>query len=226
MNVVSRIEPPAPAPTGTSRDSIVQLLGAVVLIVEMGCVAVAVAERSWVIFLVPHLASTLLLLSVVVAFDRRGRDSTGVQQLALLSFVAGPFGTAATILAAGGWHRNRPSDLWSWYDTIAPPEQAAVTLVDRIIDGRLVSDRSQLPRAFEGLLLDGTPTEKRAVLAHLALENEDLPHVLEIALRSPDQALRVQAAAVAAHLRDKARRRQRTAPLPGTPSSRLADGAA
>lgn len=205
MNVVSRIEPAVAteAPLSTAT----QVLGAVVLIIELSIVALAIAERSWMLFLLPHLAIGLFMLGAIIVLDRQNLDTTQLQQLAILTFVTGPFGTAAAILAAGGWLRTRKADLQVWYNTIAPPEQAAVTLIDQIIDGRLVNDQSQLPRSFDSLLANGSPAEKRAVLAHLALENVDFPNALRIALRSPDPALRVQAAAVAAHQRDKARHR-------------------
>jgi hypothetical protein len=101
----------------------------------------------------------------------------------------------------------RPDTMQDWYRTIAPPEDRTVTLVDQIIDRRLVNRRSRLPRRFDRLLATGSMAQKQAVLAYLALENDNptLSDALRLALRSNDQRVRVQAAAVAAHVRDKAR---------------------
>ena len=52
--------------------------------------------------------------------------------------------------------------------------------------------------------------EKQALLAYLAIEDDEkfVEVALALALRSPDQRVRVQAAAVAAHTRGRSRRRQ------------------
>ncbi|MNL39871.1 hypothetical protein D3C87_1621800 [compost metagenome] len=97
-----------------------------------------------------------------------------------------------------------------WYNTIAPSEAAAVTLVDMIIDGRLINQQTRLPRPYDALLSTGTMQEKQALLAYLAIENDEkfVEVALALALRSSDQRVRVQAAAVAAHTRGRSRRRQ------------------
>jgi hypothetical protein len=97
-----------------------------------------------------------------------------------------------------------------WYNTIAPAEAPAVTLVDMIIDGRLVRQQSRLPRPYDALLSTGTMQEKQALLAYLAIEDDEkfVEVALALALRSPDQRVRVQAAAVAAHTRGRSRQRQ------------------
>lgn len=185
-------------------------LSVVVLVVETVSVALSMADRSWTIFLIAHVAAMTMLVVAIVGFDWRRLDSTQIQKFAFLTFAGGPIGAAAGILSEGSLWRTDVGALTAWYETIAPPEDAAVTLVDQIIDDRLVSDASQLPRRFDTLLATGSAQEKRAVLAYLALEsgNAEMPEALRLALRSPDQGVRVQAAAVAAHVRDKARHRK------------------
>ena len=179
----------------------------VLLVIEMVSVAISMGDRSWTIFLLCHAAVLALLLAAILVFDHLGLDSGELQEFAFLTFVAGPVGAAAGILSQARLWRTETRQLAAWYETIAPPEDAAVTLVDKIIDGRLVSYTSRLPRRFDKLLTSGSPQEKRAVLAYLALEpgTTDIPEPLRVALRSPDQGVRVQAAAVAAHVRDKVR---------------------
>jgi hypothetical protein len=197
------------APHAASAATAVRALSVIVLVVETVSVALSMADRSWTIFLLAHVAAIATLLIVIVGFDRRGFDSTQIQKLAFLTFVGGPVGAAAGILSEGSLWKTEAGELTAWYETIAPREDAAVTLVDQIIDDRLVSNTSQLPRRFDTLLATGSAQEKRAVLAYLALEsgNAEMPEALRLALRSPDQGVRVQAAAVAAHVRDKARHR-------------------
>jgi hypothetical protein len=199
-------------PRAASAATAVRALSVIVLVVETVSVALSMADRSWTIFLLAHIAAIATLLIVIVAFDRRGFDSTQIQKLAFLTFVGGPIGAAAGILSEGSLWKTEARELTAWYETIAPREDAAVTLVDQIIDDRLVSNASQLPRRFDTLLATGSAQEKRAVLAYLALEsgNAEMPEALRLALRSPDQGVRVQAAAVAAHVRDKARHRTKT----------------
>ena len=188
--------------------ALTRVLSVAVLIAETVCVAVAVAHESWTALLVVHASTALVLVLTIIILDRSDIDSSQLQKVAFLTFVAGPIGAAAGILSDATLWRSRNEALAAWYQTIAPPEDGAVTLVDRIIDGRLISNESQLPRRFDKLLTHGSMAEKQAVLAYLALENgkPDVSNALRLALRSPDQRVRVQAAAVAAHVRDKARR--------------------
>lgn len=178
------------------------------LVAETVAVALAVASRSWTALFITHSVITAVLVAAILLVELRKIDSSQLQKVAFLTFIGGPIGATAGILSDPTLWRNRNDALEEWYRTIVPPEDGAVTLVDQIIDGRLVSSQSQLPRRFDKLLTTGSMAEKQAVLAYLALENgkPDVSDALRLALRSADQRVRVQAAAVAAHVRDKARR--------------------
>jgi hypothetical protein len=184
-----------------------KILAVLVLVVEMLLVGFAVAQGTWSTVLAGHAAIVALLVLTLVLAERSGIDTSDLQKFAFLTACGGPVGAAAAMISINRSSTVQMPILDKWYRTIAPPEEAAVTLVDQIIDGRLVRMDSLLPRRFDELLASGSMVEKQAILAYLA--NEDtrsgVSEALRLAMRSPDQRVRVQAAAVAAHGRDKAR---------------------
>jgi hypothetical protein len=221
-----------PSPNAPQRTSPYMGLKILAIVAEVVLIAFAVAGSRWEPLLLGHLGVVLCLLIGIVTLEHKGINSGGMQRLALLTFAGGPIGGLTSLLGEHQVMQTRADILENWYDTIAPRATDAVTLVDKIIDGRLVRADSQLPRPFAELLQTGSMEEKQALLAYLAAAgNESVTQAaLELALRSPDHRLRVQAAAVAAHTR--ARRRGQSAgassPLgalvPGAEGSRFADG--
>lgn len=184
-----------------------RFLSVIALVAETVAVAMAVETGNWLLMAISHIVTAEVLIATALGLERFGLDSSQMQKTALFTFAAGPIGTAAAIISDPQLWRTHPDALQDWYRTISPPEDRAVTLVDQIIDRRLVNRRSRLPRRFDTLLTSGSMAEKQAVLAHLALESDNpkVAGTLRLALRSNDQRVRVQAAAVAAHVRDKAR---------------------
>ncbi|MCP8883722.1 hypothetical protein NIM87_09450 [Devosia sp. XJ19-1] len=197
------------APHYRSRTAITALQ-LVALIGEILLVACALGGVGWGAIALGHIGIIAALIFVVVGLERMNIETGSLQAFILLTFAGGPIGAAAAALADLQNLRPQSDALDKWYRTIAPLEAPAVTLVDLIIDGRLVRQQSRLPRPYDALLSSGTMQEKQALLAYLAIENDQkfVEVALALALRSTDQRVRVQAAAVAAYTRGKSRQRQ------------------
>lgn len=193
---------------GFNRTAI-RLLKVATIIAETLLIAQALATNSWEILALSHLAIIAILTTALTALALAGVESDDLPAFVLLTFAGGPVGGAAALLGDQQIWRPKASDLQQWYDTIAPEHAPAVTLVDRILDGRLIRRQSRLPRPYDALLNSGTMQEKQALLAYLAIDDDEkfVGVALALALRSNDQRVRVQAAAVAAHTRARIRAR-------------------
>jgi hypothetical protein len=186
------------------------VLQVMAIVGEILLVAHGLAGNGWGPVALGHLGIVAALIFVIVGLERAQMDTRGLSTFALLTFAGGPIGAAAALLGEQQVWQPKGDALDKWYSTIAPAEAQAVTLVDMIIDGRLVRQQSRLPRPYDALLNSGTMQEKQALLAYLAIEDDEkfVEIALALALRSPDQRVRVQAAAVAAHTRGRSRERQ------------------
>lgn len=188
----------------------IRTLQVLIVVAEILLIALALSGKSWEMLAVGHVGIVGALTFGIIALERLRIDTGALQIFALLTFAGGPIGAAAAMLVERPIWQSNGDALDKWYNTIAPTEVPAVTLVDMIIDGRLVRQESRLPRPYDALLNSGTMQEKQALLAYLAIEDDEkfVEVALALALRSPDQRVRVQAAAVAAHTRARSRRRQ------------------
>lgn len=192
----------------------VRALQALAIVTELLLIAGALTGHGWETLVLGHLAIIAILTCTVICLERMQASTGQLQTFTLLTFAGGPIGGVAALLGDQQVWQPKGDVLDKWYSTIAPPQAAAVTLVDMIIDGRLVRQQSRLPRPYDALLNGGTMEEKQALLAYLAIEDDEkfVEVALALALRSSDQRVRVQAAAVAAHTRNRSRRRH---PAPG-----------
>lgn len=188
----------------------VQMLQVATIVAEILLIAAALSGNGWETLAIGHAGIIAVLICVIAGLEWAHIDSGPLQTFTLLTFAGGPIGGMAAMLGQQQLWQPKGDALDKWYNTIAPAETAAVTLVDMIIDGRLVRQQSRLPRPYDALLNSGTMQEKQALLAYLAIEDDEkfVAVALALALRSPDQRVRVQAAAVAAHTKDRSRRRQ------------------
>lgn len=161
--------------------------------------------------IVIHLA-TLAALAGLVAATRRGRQDSTYAILALIAGTAmGPVGImGAAVLALGERRARAPSPLVSaWYErialstTVAPEER----LCEDVNVGRTLDLGAPLPISYADAMSSGPLADRQAILGHIARHFHPayLP-TLKIALASPEPVLRVQAAAVAAHISPKVRR--------------------
>ena len=191
------------------KTTAIRLLKVATIVAETLLVSSALATNSWEILALSHLGIIAILTTVLTTLALAGVDSDDLPTFVLLTFAGGPVGGAAALLSDQKIWRSKAADLQQWYDTIAPEHAPAVTLVDRILDGRLIRQQSRLPRPYDALLNSGTMQEKQALLAYLAIDDDEkfVGVALALALRSNDQRVRVQAAAVAAHTRSRNRAR-------------------
>lgn len=201
---------PSPALDRLPINAAILLLKVAIVIAEVLLIAHAIAGNGWEVMAMGHIGIVIGLTLVVLLLERARIDTGSLQTFTLLTFAGGPIGGAAALLSEQLIWRPKADALERWYETMAPSEVPAVTLVDLIIDGRLVQQQSRLPRPYDALLSSGTMQEKQALLAYLAIEDDEkfVEVALALALRSSDQRVRVQAAAVAAHTRARARRRK------------------
>lgn len=199
-----------PAPRRGGGMPAITFLQTVAMVGEILLVAYLLGSNDWGAVALGHLGVVAVLTAVIIGLERARMETGPLQTFTLLTFVGGPIGAAAALLGEQQIWQPKGDALDKWYNTIAPAEAPAVTLVDMIIDGRLVRKQSRLPRPYDALLSTGTMEEKQALLAYLAIENDEkfVEVALALALRSPDQRVRVQAAAVAAHTRGRSRQRQ------------------
>lgn len=188
----------------------IRLLEIAVIVGELLFVAHLLAGQGWASVAIGHLAIVGALLFVIACLEVAKIDTGPLQIFTLLTFAGGPIGGAAALLGQQAIWQPKADVLDRWYNTVAPAIEPAVTLVDMIIDGRMVREQSRLPRPYDALLNSGSMQEKQALLAYLAIEDDEkfVEVALALALRSPDQRVRVQAAAVAAHTRGRSRSRQ------------------
>jgi hypothetical protein len=201
---------PDPAAKRGGSVAAIRVLEVMAIVGEILLVANCLAGNDWVAVALGHLGIVAALLFVMIVLERAQMDTGGLSTFTLLTFAGGPIGAAAALFGEQQIWQPKGDALDKWYSTIAPAEVPAVTLVDLIIDGRLVRQQSRLPRPYDALLSTGTMQEKQALLAYLAIEDDEkfVEIALALALRSPDQRVRVQAAAVAAHTRGRSRERQ------------------
>lgn len=201
---------PDPVIHGSGTTTAIRTLQVAALVGEILLSAYALAGNGWVTVAIGHLGIIAALIFVIAGLELAKINTSSLQVFTLLTFAGGPIGAAAALLGDQPIWNPKADALDKWYNTIAPVEEPAVTLVDMIIDGRLVSQQTRLPRPYDALLSSGTMQEKQGLLAYLAIEDDEkfVEVALALALRSTDQRVRVQAAAVAAHTRGRSRRRQ------------------
>lgn len=153
-----------------------------------------------------HIVYCAGLLGAILMAERAGVYSGDLQSFALQVLVAGPFGAASAMIDEHLASRSRAEELERWYDTIAPLPQAAVTLADRIRDDQVVRPTARLPKSVDKLISSGSMREKQALFASIVADGPaGGGNLIEMALRSRDQRVRVQAAAVSALFRSRIR---------------------
>jgi len=139
-------------------------------------------------------------------------DRTGPMLLAIAALAAGPIGAAVVLVGAVLPVRRADSTplLAAWYKRIALASEidATTELCDTVASGRTMDLAAPVPRAFMTVIERGTLAERQTSLGLIArrFHPQYLP-ALEVALRSAEPVVRVQAAAVAARVRGPLRAR-------------------
>ncbi|MGE3917668.1 MAG: hypothetical protein AB7F78_18400, partial [Hyphomicrobiaceae bacterium] len=207
-------------------------------------VAMAIAEAGIIMTLarqsVPSLAGLVLvhiltLLSIaalLAATQRRGSDTTYLLLALIAGAATGPLGPlgAGLLWLAAAKQGQRPSPLIAqWYERIAA--STAVAPEERLCAdvriGRALQLDGPSPASYPAIMLTGSLGERQTVLGRIARHfHPEYLETLRIALASPEPVLRVQAAAVAAHIGPRARAyfdERAAAPRPNDMEGALAD---
>jgi len=193
-------------------------------LVEAGVTAAALAgelllllaaERGLaplLVLLAAHLLISGALLQVVVRRARAGGDTIPSLLSVLLTFVAGPIGALLALAAIVISRRSRPHPelLAAWYDRISLSQESdeVQKLCDRVAIGRTIDLLAPPPRSFAETVAQGTLAERQTALGLIARNfSPEYAPALRVALKSEEPVIRVQAAAVAARVREGLERR-------------------
>ncbi|WP_417584895.1 hypothetical protein [Pelagibacterium sp.] len=198
---------PAPFTAKPAIKALFAGLKTVVFATEaVGIVFLALGHIDLAMAMFLHLGLCLVMLGVILFVERKNIYSGDLQAFALQVMVAGPFGAASAMIDEQLSSRVRAERLERWYNTIAPVPVPAVTLADRILDDQVVRPAARLPKSVDRLIMSGSMREKQALFASIVADGPvDGGNLIEKALRSRDQRVRVQAAAVSALFRSKVR---------------------
>lgn len=204
MSIISMTGPASSKPASLP---IIDMVVVATLALEVFVVALMMAGGWLGHAAIVHVGVIGTLLTMIVLMDASGIETGNLQLYTLLLSMGGPVGAAAALISDHMSRNLDPGELAKWHETIAPNRTRAVTITDLILDRRVVGSQSQLPRSYEESLLHGSIEEQQALLGYLATQNdmEVVNAALALALRSPEPRIRVQAAAVSAHLREKQR---------------------
>lgn len=155
-----------------------------------------------------HLAVLACLGWHLRARQRAGRDTVPALVALLTTAAVGPLGAlgAAGLALASGRGRGRNALLEAWYERISL--SVAVDPVTRFCDdvasGRTIDLGAPAPVSFPSAIANGSLAERQAILGLIARQfHPDYLPALKLALLSPEPVIRVQAAAVAAHIRPR-----------------------
>lgn len=193
-------------PAKQSRDALALWLLAA-LVIECSALALLLqAGRTHLWLILPvHALVTAMMVSHVVGVRKRGDDTT-MPMLAMLSVAAiGPAGAAGVLLISRLDRQATQGPLLAaWYERIAL--SVAVDPVTRFCDdvgsGRMIDLKAPSPPSYATVMALGSLADRQAALGNIARRfHPDYLAVLSQALNSPEPVIRVQAAAVAAHVR-------------------------
>ena len=162
-------------------------------------------------YAVAHVTAMALLALLLVKAVRSGQDVAPPMLALIAGAVAGPVGPlGAAYLAMGSARPAAPSGLIAaWYERIAlsTAVDPDVRLCDDVGVGRTLNLGLTPPPAFPSVMATGTLGQRQVILGHIARHfHPAYLGTLKLALESPEPTLRVQAAAVAAHINPDVRR--------------------
>ncbi len=152
-----------------------------------------------------HMLTLFAVGGIVLHAQRTRRDATYPLIALIAAAPMGPLGLAgAAILQLASTNSSRTSPLIAqWYDRIAL--STAVAPAERLCDdvevGRTLDLEGRPPISDPDAMTSGSIAERQAILGHIA-RHFDPAYLaaLKIALASEEPLIRVQAAAVAAHI--------------------------
>lgn len=185
---------------------LVDLAFAVIVVgAELALAALAVKGVPLALVLVGHLALIALGSGALALRRRSGGDLTAMLLMLIAVSASGPLGAVGSLLAIA-WLMlpARPSPLLEeWYERISLSTtiDPVTRLAERVAAGRVIAPLSAPPASFSGVIGTGGLEQRQRALGLIArkFHHGYLP-TLQAALRSEEPVIRVQAAAVAAHV--------------------------
>lgn len=198
---------------GVARLLLGELALLVLAVVAESGLLLAAQQRGLPVaaLLTGHVLICSLLFHLAMRRARAGENTIPALLAALLTLVAGPAGSAMALigLLMGGRTRPRPELLEEWYDRIALTQKPDPTqqLCDSVAIGRALDLTGPAPRSFVDIVARGTIAERQAALGLIARHfGPEYAPALRVALKSEEPVIRVQAAAVAARVRERLER--------------------
>ena len=189
------------------------LIALLALLLELALVAASNRYQlalHWILAL--HLLVVLALALWVAWRAHRRCELSGSFLLMLGTLAVGPLGAIGALAAMISAGRGRLDQhlLEVWYERISQSSRMDPVSqhCDRVAVGRTMDLGCPAPPAFSQILKDGSLAEQQGVLGLIARRfHPDYLPALQVALKSDLPVIRVQAAAVAAHVRLELRER-------------------
>ena len=179
------------------------------LLADAVLLSAAVLDYAPILLLLAGHVGVVGLMALLLLRRLRTGSDGGFALLAIMGTLAtGPFGAAGALLMPLLARRNADNEalLSAWYQRIAlSAEQDAFTkLSDRVAIGRAANLAAPAPQPLFELFQSAQVSDQQTALGIIARSFHPgyLP-VLKLALDSPEPVIRVQAAAVAARVRDQ-----------------------
>ncbi len=164
-----------------------------------------------------HLVVVAALAIFLFSGRERGSDLSMPAVILLVVMVAGPAGAAVALAALPFYERSGATKgatgiLKDWYERLASAGRhaPATEIYDRITSGRVPRLEQPAPLNFLNVIECGTLDQRQKALGMIARHfHPEYTTVLEAALKSPEPVVRVQAAAVVAHVKANLKQRIR-----------------
>lgn len=206
MSANAHMDDVSVAGAATARAAAFLLLAAIA-----DAAVLAAAYRAALPLPAALVAHGLIAASCWLFRDPRRDRSAAI--LAMLSMLAmGPLGALGSLALLGYLRRARPGDasLQGWYRVLSFAGEAdpAGTVHDAITEGRAFLPNAARLCDFATVMASGSIAQRQALLGTISQRfHPDYLPILQAALKSPDAAVRVSAAAVFAKLREGNRKR-------------------
>lgn len=206
-NMAQAPRPDAPNPIHVGRHTRTATRLLMIGLAELLAILVVRLLFGWNVplLLLVHAAALTAIILYLRELEAAGDDVS----LALLALIAGlatgPVGPIGAGLLATRSAATTDADLLKrWYERIslATTVDPVTRLCDNVAVGRGMNLSAGSPASFLAAIESGSMAERQTILGIVARRfHADYVPALQAALKSPEPAIRVQAAAVAAHVR-------------------------
>jgi hypothetical protein len=190
--------------SATATNGLFIILGVVVSLLHAFNLYLLLGAGIWpIVFLLIHLAISIVVAMVTYAQYRGGMDVQHLAILAIVSFVTGIFGSLGALFGFLGTviFRNRAQHFKEWYESIFPTDQVTDSqhIYDSIMEGLDENPKNYGVMPFVDVMRLGSENQKRRALAKMATRfNPRFSPAFKVALADASNTIRVQAATAVA----------------------------